>query len=173
VLGDLTRQAARWALAQRLENIQFFLPADDELMDFCKPLAIKMETTWRAQGGGQVRMIRVPAALAAAAGELGSRMAGRGELTIRTNLDDAHLAWSAGKLTVGHACPSGGSPPGARRGGPQARMPQWALAQLLYGYRSVAALTREGVLQAGAPAAAALTEMFPVRPHYHYLVDHF
>jgi predicted acetyltransferase len=163
VLGDLTRQAARWALAQRLENIQFLLPEDDGLMDFCKPLAIKMETTWRAQGGAQVRMMNVPSALTAAAGELGSRMAGRGELTIRTNLDDVHLAWSAGRLTVG--------PP--RRGGPQARMPQWALAQLLYGYRGVATLMRDGALAAAPKAAAALTEMFPVRPHYQYLVDHF
>jgi predicted acetyltransferase len=163
VFPDLARQAARWALGQRLENIQFLLPEDDEFMDFCKPLAIKMETTWRAQGGGYVRMINVPSALAAAAGELGSRMAGRGELTIRTNLDDVHLAWSAGKLTVG--------PP--RRGGPQARMPQWALAQLLYGCRGAAALAREGAVAAGPRSRQALTEMFPVRPHYHYLVDHF
>jgi predicted acetyltransferase len=166
VMGDLVRQAARWALGQRLENIQFLLPADDELMDFCKPLAIKMEVNWRAQGGAQVRMINVPTALSAAAGELGSRMAGRGELTIRTNLDDVRLGWSAGKLTVG--------PP--RRGGPQARMPQWALAQLLYGYRGVAALAREGAVDAGPQARqalAALAEMFPVRPQYHYLVDRF
>ena len=50
---------------------------------------------------------------------------------------------------------------------------QWAVAQLLYGYRDAEALAAAGTLKAARPAVAALCEMFPPRPHFHYLVDHF
>ena len=52
-------------------------------------------------------------------------------------------------------------------------MPQWALSQLLYGYRSAEALASDGILDGPRAAVAALAQMFPVAPHFHYLVDHF
>ena len=163
VLPDILRAAARLAVRQRLESIRLLLPEDDALVACCQPLGLRKTVHYRAEGGGQVRMIRIPSALSAVAGELGSRMRTTGRLTLRTNLDDVGLSWSPGRLTVGPAWPRG----------PQARMPQWALAQLLYGYRPAEGLAHEGVLKASAAATAALAEMFPVRPHYHWLVDHF
>lgn len=163
VFPDMLRAAARLAMKDRLERIQFILPEDDAFMEFCQPLGLRKETTHRGNGGGQVRMINIPSALAQVASDVGPRLGGAGRLTIRTNLDDVGLAWSGGRLTVG--------PP--RRDGPQARLPQWALAQLLYGYRSADALIADGALKASAAAAAVLSEVFPVHPHFHYLVDHF
>ncbi len=163
VFGDLLRAAARLAARQRLERIKLILPEDDAFVEFCKPLGLRKEVTYRAGGGAHVRMINIPSAMANLAGELGPRMSGRGRLTIRTNLDDVHLAWRGGRLTVG--------PP--RRDGPQARLPQWALAQMFYGYRSPEALAAEGTLKASRAAAAALAEMFPLRPHFQHVVDHF
>ena len=163
VFPDLLRAAAGLAIGQRLERITLILPEDDPFIEFCIPLGLRKEVTYRSEGGGQVRMIRIPTALRKLADELAGRMAGAGELTIRTNLDDVHLAWRAGRLAVG--------PP--RRGGPQARMPQWALAQMLYGYRGAEALAAEGTIQAPPQAVAALTTMFPLRPHFQPVVDHF
>ena len=52
-------------------------------------------------------------------------------------------------------------------------MPQWALAQLLYGYRTAEALAAAGTLKASRQAVEALSDLFPLRPHFHYLADHF
>ena len=163
VLPAIVRAAARRAVKCRLERIRFHLPPDDAFIEFCKPLGIRQERTWRRDGGAQVRMIRIPSALAKLGAELAGRMSAPGELTIRTNLDDVHVAWKSGRLAVD----------APRRTGPQARMPQWALAQMLYGYRDARALAAEGIVTASARAVATLAEMFPVRPHYHYRVDHF
>lgn len=163
VFGDILRAAARLALRQRLEEIRLILPEDDAFVEFCKPLGLRETVRYRADSGGQVRMINIPSALRSAAGELGGRMSGSGRLTVRTNLDDVHLAWSRGKLRV--APPPGGTP--------QARLPQWAMAQLLYGYRRADGLAAEGTLKAAGWAVAALEEMFPPRPHFQYSVDHF
>ena len=163
VFPAILAAAGRLAARRRIEKVQLLLPEDDAFVEFCKPMGLHKEVHYRAAGGGHVRMVNIPAALTSLAAELGSRMSGRGQLTVRTNLDDVHLSWSGGRLRVG--------PP--RRGGPQARLPQWALAQMLYGYRRAESLAAEGVVRASADAVGALAEMFPVGPHYHYLVDHF
>ena len=163
VWPDLLRAAGRLAIRQRMEYVRFILPEDDALMEYAKPLGYRKTTRYRAESDAQVRMIDVASALGSVAGELASRTAGRGGLTLRTNLDDVSLSWSDGELRVG--------PP--KRVGPQGRLPQWALAQLLYGYRSAEALRAAGVLRASAAAEEILAELFPVRPHFHYPVDQF
>lgn len=162
-LPDILRAAARRAVRQRLERIQLLLPEDDAFVEFCKPLGLRKEVTYRPGGGGQVRLIRIPTALEKLSRELGPRTTGTGRLTIRTNLDDVGLSWSSGRLSVG--------PP--RRDGPRARLPQWALAQMLYGYRDARALAADGTLTASRQAVAALTALLPLRPHYQHVVDHF
>jgi len=148
---------------QRLERIRLILPEDGAFVEWCKPLGLRKEMTWRPDGGGMVRMIHIPSALRKVAGELGSRTSGAGSVTLRTNVDDVGLAWSSGCLSVG--------PP--QTSGPKARMPQWALAQLLYGCRSAEALLADGTLRATRRVTASLRAMFPVRPHFRYLADHF
>jgi len=163
VFPDVLRAAARRAVRQRVERIKLLVPEDDAFADFCKPFGLSQQTTWRPDGGGQVRMIRIRNALRKVAPLLASRLDGTGCLTLRTNLDDVGLTWADGRLSIGERLPTG----------PVARMPQWALAQLLYGYRTARALVADGTLAASRPAVGILERLFPLAPHYQYLVDHF
>ena len=61
----------------------------------------------------------------------------------------------------------------AKRGDEWVNLPQWALAQLLYGYRDVASLAAEGELRGTKAGLAALAAMFPPGPHFHYRIDTF
>jgi len=163
VFADLLLAAARRALRQRLERIEFVLPEDDAFIEFCKPLGMCKETRYLQDGEAMIRVISVPAALTRVADELASRMRGSGRLNIRTNLDGACVTWSRGGLRV----------TGPRVGAPSARMPQWALAQLLYGYRTAAGLAACGVLRTTKAGLDVLEQMFPARPHFHHSVDYF
>ena len=53
------------------------------------------------------------------------------------------------------------------------RLPQWALAQLLYGYRSVAALRVAGLVDGPRRALENLARFFPVTPHFFHPMDKF
>ncbi|MBN1343269.1 MAG: GNAT family N-acetyltransferase [Phycisphaerae bacterium] len=163
VYADLLRAAARHAWNQRLEMITFVIPEDDAFVEFCKPFGLRKHVAYQRDGAAMVRMINLPSALTNVALELGSRMHGTGRLNLQTNLDDVGLIWSRGTLTV--------SPPLPRA--PTARLPQWAAAQLLYGYRTAKGLSDAGVLQGPAAAVDALEEMFPPTPHFNHYVDHF
>ncbi len=163
VFADVLRAAARHALRQRLEQIHFHLAEDDPFVEFCKPLGLRKEVRYTRDGHAMVRMINVPSALSNVAVELGSRMRGSGRLNLRTNLDGVGLAWGGGRLRV----------TAPRPGAPSARMPQWALAQLLYGYRSATGLADGGILRGGPAAIDALERMFPVTQHYQYISDRF
>jgi len=162
VFPDILRAAAEIARRRRLKQIKFILPEDDAFIGFCLPLGIRKEVAYRRDGGAMVRMINIPAALKAIASDLGPRMHGSGRLNIRTNLESVGLSWSAGRLKVG-----------GLSNGPSLRMPQWALGQLLYGYRSASALAAVGVLKASRKSVVILDGMFPARPHFFYAVDAF
>lgn len=163
VFPDLLRDAARHAWRERVDTVRLLLPEDEAFIEYCKPLGLKKEVGYRRDGGAMVRMVNVPSALRKVAGELGSRMTAHGRLNLLTNLDSVGLAWSGGQLRVGEPEPGAGA----------ARLPQWALAQFLYGYRSAASLAAAGVLRASGRTLGILDEMFPVTPHFHYAADHF
>jgi len=162
VFPDILRYAAEIAWRQRIEQVEFILPEDDAFIGFCLPLGVRKEVGYRQDGGGMVRMINIHTTLKAIAADLGPRTNGSDRLNVRTNLDNVGLSWSAGRLAVG-----------GTTDGPSARMPQWALAQLIYGYCSASALTATGLLKASRKSVAVLDEMFPVRPHFFYAVDNF
>jgi len=61
----------------------------------------------------------------------------------------------------------------AMRKGHAVHLPQWALAQLLYGYESAATLAAGGVLKADGKTVETLAEMFPPHAHYQYKTDEF
>lgn len=162
VFGDILRAAGKIAWRQRLEQVEFILPEDDAFIGSCLPLGVRKEVEYRRDGSGMVRMINIPATLKAIAADLGPRTHGSGRLNIRTNLGNVGLSWSAGRLKVGEPT-----------NGPSVRMPQWALAQLIYGYRNASALAANGILKASGRSVAILDEMFPVRPHFFHAVDQF
>ncbi|MBN1671784.1 MAG: GNAT family N-acetyltransferase [Kiritimatiellae bacterium] len=163
VFADMLRAAARLAWKERLEHVRLLLPEDHPFVQFCMPLGISRNTTYRKDGGAMIRLVNVRSALTKLAAPLARRLHGRGSITLRTNLDDARLTWAGGKLAVRPPAPAGC----------QVRLPQWALAQLIYGYQSPAALAAAGILRSSAAGLATLTYLFPPKPHFHYPVDKF
>jgi predicted acetyltransferase len=155
--------AAEHAWAQRLETLRFHLPEDHRFTEYCKPLGIRKEAVYRRDGAAMVRFINVTSTLSKLAPTLGPRLRGRGVLAIRTNLDDVSFRWRDGALTVQQGAAKGDA----------ARLPQWALAQLVYGFRAAASLADHGVLRGPRVAIDQLGELFPVRPHFFHLVDDF
>jgi predicted acetyltransferase len=110
-----------------------------------------------------VRLMNVRGALEAVADELGRRTSHSGCVNLETNIGAVRLEWDPGHFEVRE--PNGNAP--------TVRMPQWALAQLLYGYRHVSCLVADGVLEGPAESISSLARLFPVAPHYQYAVDHF
>ncbi len=163
VYPDLLHEIGRIARNLRLERINFNLSEDDAFMAYVQPLGFRKSMFFRKDGGGMVRMINIPNTMKKVAGVLGSRARGRGSLTIRTNLEDVGLKWSNGRCSVGKASKTG----------PSVRMPQWALAQLIYGYRGARAMVECETLKASNKMVDVLEELFPVQPHFHYRADSF
>ncbi|MCK5802230.1 MAG: GNAT family N-acetyltransferase [Lentisphaeria bacterium] len=163
VFSAFLRRAAEFAWQQRLERIQFHLPEDLAFTIYCRGFGLRMENTFPADGGGMVRLIHVPGAFQAVKDELAQRVRRHGALTIRTNLDDVSLTWADGDMEVSSPVPSY----------PSVRLPQWALAQMLYGYLNTDALRATGVLRGTAATCKILDQLLPVHPHYHYAADHF
>ncbi|HTL52346.1 MAG TPA: GNAT family N-acetyltransferase [Planctomycetota bacterium] len=163
--GDLIAHAAQRALNQRVEKIRFELPSDSGLMEFCKVIGSVREETFRRDGSAMVRMIDLPVALVSIGHELGTRMAGRGpgSLAIKTNLDSIGLRWQNGTLEV----------TAPHETGPVVKLPQWALAQLYFGYHRVETLAAQGVLTGSVESQDLLAALFPQRNHYFHRVDEF
>ncbi len=163
VFPDILRAMAEYAWSQRLENIKMVLPEDHEFIDYCKPRGLSMEKSWRKDGGPMIRLVNIPSTFTKISDDLAARMRQAGSLNIRTNLDSVNLSWQSGKMRVGPA----------ERKGASVQLPQWALAQLIHGYRKASSFAGEGILKGNAQALEILEEMFPVHPHFHYAVDQF
>ncbi|MFW6145894.1 MAG: GNAT family N-acetyltransferase [Planctomycetota bacterium] len=164
VFGALLAAAADGAWAERAETIAFHLPPDDLFMRRARRYGLTCETTCRRDGGAMVRLINVPSALAKLADLLTARAPAGMQLNLVTNLDTAALSRRRGNVTVS---------PARLPGAATARLPQWALAQLLYGYADAAELHADGVLKASKRVVDLVGMLFPPTPHYHYRTDHF
>jgi predicted acetyltransferase len=184
-LPAILRSITQMALAARVEEIQFRLGEDHLAMRLCAPLGIIRRTRRRADGWEMARLMNVQTTLQKLSPLLASRVSGQGRLILRTNLDSVALSWRRGRMAVK---PLAGSRPGGKIGVagilpargrdardtlPVLRLPQWALAQLIFGFGDVEALALAGTL-AGGPAALGLAaEMFPPQRAYFHLVDEF
>jgi predicted acetyltransferase len=163
VFSDMLLAIARIVWNDRLERIKFFLPEDDAFIAFCQPLGLEKTMGYRKDGGGMVRMINIPGSLSKISPLLGSRLRTRGHLNIYTNLESIGLSWLRGRCNVSkpqNKCPS-------------VYMPQWALAQLLYGYRNAFSLYASGTVKGSKHSVDILENLFPVTPHFFYWVDRF
>ncbi len=163
VIPDILAGVREIARRRGTEEITFYTPEDDSFAAFCKPLGMIGRIQYRSNEKALGRMVNIPSALGKLAPMLAERMTGSGRITIRTNLDSVSLSWSRGRMTVGPAL----------RGGAQVWTPQWALCQMLYGYRAVPDLVQCGVLKASAEGRDALGRMFPPGPQFFYCIDEF
>jgi len=161
--GDVLRAAAADARERGQERVVLNLPEDDPVVRSARPLGVLTEIHCARDGGPLFRLIDVSSTLRKLAPRVGSGFEGMGALSVRTNLDAVGLRWSRGKLKVTDAIP----------GSPNAKLPQWALGQMIVGYASASSLAAAGVLRAPARAVRAFEEMFPQRPHFYYANDKF
>jgi len=149
--------------SRRLGEVRFSLPEDEPFLEFCRPLGLKKEITYRRDGSAMIRMVNVASALEKVAPVLAGRMSKPGRLNLHTNLEQVGLSWSRGRMRVSHV----------QKNSPQARLPQWALARMLFGYCNASALAVAGSIRATGSVITVLDEMFPEIPHFHYAVDEF
>ena len=164
--GDLVRQAAALAWAQRKEKITFILAYDEPLMDWAAPLGLTKHVHWRTDGGGMVRIINLSSVLRKIGHGMARRLGGSGQMLVKTNLETVLLRWKDDAMEVVES-------PRTPRQAARVGMPQWALAQLIYGYRSASLLAQDGVLRAERPVVALLDQMLPAMVPYHSRVDVF
>ncbi len=163
VFDDLLRAIADQVWEARIDTVRFNLPEDHAFVHYCRPFGMQTQSIYRRDGGAMIRMINLPTTLGKLSALLAARMSGRGELTIHTNLESVGLHWSHGALHVSEPLESG----------EWVRLPQWCLAQLIYGYLGAESSVNDNTIIASRNGRTLLAQLFPVQPHYHYAVDHF
>jgi len=163
VFPDIALAAARIAAGLRLELVTYRLSEDHPLMEFCSSLRLRKRVTHRKDSGAQVRMVNIHTTLAKLVPDIGPRLRGSGSLNIATNLDSVSIVWSRGRCRIG----------APRKGKPTVRMPQWALAQLVYGYRTAGSMAIGGTVKGSAASIEVVDKMFPIVPHSYYNADRF
>jgi len=163
VFPDLLRAMAELAWASRSEKIAFRLPEDDAFMQFCMPLGLHKEIDYRRDGGAMIRLINLSGTLRKLVPLLKTRVAGTGALSLRTNIGEVALRWSEGAMIVDQPIPKDDG----------VKLPQWALAQMIYGCYGAGSPAFAGIISGTARSRALLAQLFPALPHYHYIVDHF
>lgn len=169
VLPAMMHAITEMAVAARVEEIQFRLGEDHLAMRLCAPLGIIRRIRLRGDGWEMARIMNLQTTLAKLAPLLAGRMSGAGKLILRTNLEDVELSWRSGRMAVGPVKPAD------RAAGKTLvlRLPQWALAQLIFGFRDVEALALAGTLAGGPVALDLAAQMFPPQRAYFHLVDEF
>lgn len=170
VLPAIIREVAAMAAAQRVEKITFGLPEDHLAMRLCRPLGLEKIVRYRSDGWQMARLINIPSTFEKLSTLLAGRMSSPGRLGIYTNLDSVKLAWRAGRMDV-RPSPASATEKSVPAGG--VYLSQWALTQLVFGYRDVESLALAGAVVGKPAALAALAEMFPQQQPYLPLVDEF
>ncbi|NLG28740.1 MAG: GNAT family N-acetyltransferase [Chloroflexi bacterium] len=161
VYGTLLAEAARRAVAQRVERVVFCLPPDDPFGLYCRRYGAEFKLSYTRCAGGMVRIIDQSAVLHKVQPVLALRLAcsalagWQGALRFETDLGTDTLAFGAGGPTL------------------RVALSQGELTQLLLGYRPVADLLFEGAAQVDADAAPLLDALFPPGHPYVWMSDRF
>jgi len=163
VFSEMLRVIAAHVWSTRAEEIHFHLPDDHTFIRYCRNFGLSTRQNYRRDGGAMVRLLNCASTLCKLAPLLATRVSGTGQLTIYTNLDSVGLAWSGSRFDIGAPFATGA----------HVRLPQWCLAQLLYGYLGADSPAFDGIITGTPNGRTLLTQLFPQHTHYHYLVDKF
>lgn len=162
IYGPIIRAVADLAWNTRSESFRFHLAEDDDIIRYCRPMGIRSEITYRRDGGAMVRIINLRSTMEKLLPLLATRVSGRVNMTIQTNLDTVTLSRSGQQFhLVGDTAKQ------------KVFLPQWALAQLIYGYHDVATLSQNGVISGSPQSLQTLSRLFPVQVAFQYAVDNF
>jgi len=161
VFSTLLAAVARIAVERRVERIVFGGPPDDPFLQYCHRYGCEIEIVYPRNRNGMARIIDQPALLEAIYPLFLRRLqrAGladwSGVIALSTDLGTDHLRFgsSGEELAV--------------------EMPQWMLAQLLLGYRSVEDALLDSRAHIDEEAIPALRAIFPQGYPYIWRADRF
>jgi predicted acetyltransferase len=155
VFSTLLAEAARRAVALRVEQIPFHLPADDSFALYCRRFGCEIKITYPRWGGGMLRIIdqagllHLLQPLVLRRLQAGGAPDWRGALTVATELGANTLPLGGGDTQL------------------RIETSQDKLIQLLMGYRSIADLASNADVAFHPQDAAVLETLFP--PGYPYM----
>ncbi len=161
VFGTLLSHLAQAALDRRAEQIHLFLPPDDLFLEYCHRFGCKTELTYSRDAEGLVRVVNQEGLLRALHPHFAERLhAGglggwQGTLVVRTDLGESQIQFGSGGPSFTLA------------------VPQWMLAQLLLGYRSVTDVLLESAAQLSTEVLLVLNLLFPAGYPYVWAADRF
>jgi len=158
--ATIVSKAAELAWERRLGHITVHTAPDDPFLAYCRRYGLEMKTTYTCCGAGMVRVINQDALLNALhslfSRRVGEAMGGwDGSLTFTTDLGATTITFGSGGSDVGIA------------------LPQWMLAQLVLGYRSVDDALLGDETRADREALPLLRVLFPVGHPYIHWSDRF
>jgi len=161
VFSTLLAGAAKLALERRAERIYIYTPPDDPFLTYCRRYGCETKVSYARCSGGMARIINQGGLLGLLHPLFVRRLraAGRedwsGVFVFRTDLGEDRLCFgtSGNELLV--------------------QMPQWMLAQLLLGYRSVSDALFETEAHVDEEAVPILEALFPQGYPYIWISDRF
>jgi hypothetical protein len=183
-IPDVLQAMSEIVRARGGTDIVMELPENDIVPAYCRALGLRKDVRYHKDGDGMIRLIDPERALRKLAADLGPRAPGQratsvhctgcgnsldgyavgsGSLELRTNLGPVGLLWSGSRLGVGEA----------PKKSPWVELPQWALAQLIYGQVRAEALAAAGIVRAKPAVVGMLADLFPMRPNYFSAIDAF
>lgn len=160
VWSTLLAEVGRIAWDRRLQELVILGPFDDPFFVYCQRYGCALNLAYPRNAHCMARVIDQDALMATLAPLLRRRVtqAGHelaGALLFETDLGQTRLSLGPGGPTL------------------RSRLPQWALAQLVLGYRSVEDLLFETATHVDKQAIPLLTAMFPVGYPYTYSADRY
>jgi predicted acetyltransferase len=159
--GTLLAHMAQLAVDRHADQIRLFLPPDEPFLEYCHRYGCKTELTYSRDANGLARIIDQEGLLDALHPHFEQRLwsggLGRwqGSVTVSTELGEHRIQFG--------------------RGGPDMTLtvPQWMLAQLLLGYRSIADVLLETAAQTSTEMLAVLNLLFLPGYPYVWAADRF
>lgn len=161
VFSTLLSRLAQMAVQRKEDQLRMFLPPDSLFLEYCHRYGCRTEITYSRDSDGMGRLLDQKGTLELLYPLLAHRLAAGGlggwggTLVVCTELGTDRLCFGEGGPTATLA------------------VPQWMLAQVLLGYRSVADVLLESVYQAAPDVLAALNLMFPTGYPYIWAADRF
>ena len=161
VFSTLLAGAAKLALERRAECISIHTPPDDPFLVYCRRYGCETKVTYSRCARGMVRIINQRELLGLLHPLFTRRLwaTGReewsGVLVFRTDLGEDRLCFGASDKEL------------------RVQMPQWMLAQLLLGYRSVSDALFETETHVDEEAVPILEALFPQGYPYIWVSDRF
>lgn len=160
VWSTILAETARIAWDRRLEQLTFLGPPDDSFFTYCRRYGCSLNLSYPRNAHGMARVIDQDALIETLAPLLRRRAAKAGvtlsgSLVFQTDLGRTRLSLGSDGDSL------------------QVRLPQWALAQLVLGYRDIHDVLFETEAHADPRALPVLEAFFPVGFPYTYCADRY